>query len=434
MSNNRIKVAMICHFSDPKTRKRLPLSRMEGLNFVLRITKQHPFVYGDYAKWITNIADRCYQFPNIDMHIISPHFGLREKIYEYEDNTVHYHIFRSRPSFLLQGINRKLFGYGLSHYKKNYRIISKIINQLRPDIVVLVGAENPEYSGSVLNIEGIPIYVLCQTIFNNEEFKKFYNSKEFKYRSDIENKIFHKTPYVGVNNEKFHKLLLHNGYRGNIFHFEWVWNDNPQRIEGEKFYDFINFANSMSSQKGYHDSVRAMALVKKKFPEAKLVLVNNGPMQVQRELETLILDLGLEKNVSFIPYFPKQDDLFEFLKKVRFAVLPCKLDNIAGTMSQCLLRGIPIVVYKTTGTPSLNSERQCALIAKMDDVEELASHMISLMENPKLGEELSYNGIKMMEERLRSNNNSMERIINNLYAIIAHYKDKKPIPQEMLLN
>ena len=60
------------------------------------------------------------------------------------------------------------------------------------------------------------------------------------------------------------------------------------------------------------------------------------------------------------------------IQKSRFAVLPCKLDHTSGTMAQAMQLGLPIVVYKTTGTPTFNRERECALIAEKENVEGLA--------------------------------------------------------------
>lgn len=433
--NKKMKVAMICHFSDTQIRSKLPLSKMRFTNFMMKLAGQRPFVYGDYAKWITSIAAQCYRFPTMEMHIIAPMFGLKTNEFSVEKDMVNYHIIKNRPSYLMQGFNRRLLSNRYVNYSSNYKRIQKVVRAINPDIVVLVGAENPCYSGSVLNLDGFPIYLMCQTVFDNEEFKQFYRKEEFELRRSIESKILKKTPYVGVNSKKYYDLLRVNGFEGNIFFFDWPSSITiPQFAMKEKQFDFINFANSMSRQKGYHDSVKALAIVKKKYPKVRLALVNNGPMSTQKELETLITDLHLEDNIKFVPFFPDQQDLFNFLDVVRFGVLPCKLDNLSGTMLQCLSRGIPIVVYKTTGTPSLNDKHQCALIAEMNDVDGLANHMLSLLDDNALAERLRLNAIKYMHEYLLGKQSCMDNIVENFKAIINNYKEGVAIPKQMLCN
>ena len=428
--NKKIKVAMICHFSDAELRENLLLSNMRVTNIVMALFRQGQFIYGDYASWVRAIARECRRFPEIEMHIVTPHFGLKVSKIEFNKDSVHYHVIKNQPSFLLQGLFRRVCCRFLS-FNTNYKMIKQIVDEINPDIVVLVGAENPDYSGAVLRIENIPIYVLCQTVLNNNDFRQFYDDESYAYRLGIENQIFLKTNYVAANSVKFCNLLKTNYHFKDVFVFDWPTSRMPHRETCEKKYDFVNFANAMSSQKGYHDSIKALAIVKREYPTVTLALVNNGPIKVQKELEGLIEEFGLQRNVHFIPFFPEKKDLFKFLNSVRFGVLPCKLDSISGTMLQCMSRGIPIVVYKTTGTPDFNRKANCVLIAEMNDVDGLAKHMISLMRDPALGEELINNSLQFMTDSVKTRQTSMDNLLGNFKAIIANYNEGVEIPRSM---
>jgi hypothetical protein len=48
-------------------------------------------------------------------------------------------------------------------------VVHRIIKKVDPDVIALIGAENPHISGTVLGIKNIPLILKCQTIYNNPE-------------------------------------------------------------------------------------------------------------------------------------------------------------------------------------------------------------------------------------------------------------------------
>ena len=369
------------------------------------------------------------------MHVIAPHKGMKKQKEEFVIDGLFYHFFRPLPSDLLAAIDNKLFRGKLVTYKENRNKVEAFIHNISPDIVILVGTENPYYSCTVLGIEDIPIYILCQNVYNNPENRCACDAMTYHKRATVEKNLLMKSNYFGVYSEKHRALLRANGYSGYIFCFQWP-NGEPFVAEpvDNKQYDFINFANSMSSNKGYHDCINALARVKDKYPNVQLALVDNGPGSVKNELIEIIGKNGLEGNVTFIPFFEKKTDLLQFLKCVRFAVLPCKVDHISGTMLQSMEQGLPIVVYKTTGTPLLNADKQCVLIADMNDVNGLADNMLKLMEDEALGRMLSTNAMTYMSEYRKNNEGRMEQLIVEFRAIIDHFNTGRAIPEELLYD
>jgi glycosyltransferase involved in cell wall biosynthesis len=204
--------------------------------------------------------------------------------------------------------------------------------------------------------------------------------------------------------------------------------------EVKKEYDFVNFALMHGSRKGTPDSIRALALVKQKYPRVTLNIVGGCDQKGMEQLKTLVSELGLQDNVIFTPFFEKRSDLLLHVQKSHFAVLPCKLDYTSGTMTQSMQLGLPIVVYKTTGTPSFNREKQCALIAEKENVEQLAQHMMTLMENPELAETLRKNAREFQEKKAEISKQNGCRLIETFKAVIAKEQQRKDIPQELLFN
>ena len=103
-------------------------------------------------------------------------------------------------------------------------------------------------------------------------------------------------------------------------------------------------------------------------------------------------------------------------------------------MTQAMQLGLPIVVYKTAGTPSFNRDKQCALIAEKDNVKELAQHMLSLMENPELADDLRKNARGFQEKKAAVAKQNGKRLIETFRAVVEKEQHGKYIPQELLFN
>lgn len=429
----KIKVAMICHFSNQSVREHLPLDNRILYTFVRKLLHlpQKRGTYGDIAPWDTSSIAYLSICENIDLHVISAHSGLKRKVVSFEMDNVHYNFVRCDEATMLKYIipSSSLW---LKSNPMTPRV-RKLVDEIHPDIVVLFGTENAYYSGTVLGIEGYPIFVLQQTVYNNPERKK--NNMWSLKNAFTELEIFKKERYFGVFCKLHYDLL--RPYSPNSAIFKFGFPSKGTLLEPTpttKEYDFVNFALTLDLRKGAHDSIRAIAIIKEKYPKVTLNLVGGCTVEQKAELETLVKELGVEDSVVFTPFFEKQSDLFLHIQKSRFAVLPCKVDNIAGTMTQSMQLGLPIVVYKTTGTPGFNREKLCALIAEHSNVDDLAAKMLMLLEQPELGESLRRNAREYQKKRAEHNRHNGERLLANFKAIIDNYRNGTPISVEQLFN
>lgn len=426
-------MAMICYFSNPKVREKLPLDDRK-LYYILRKIMQLPtksIKYGDIAPWTTSTIDCLSNRPDIELCVITPHSGLKKRHVFFEDKKVKYHFVAcDLGNFLGKIINNPRTWIKINPVGK---IINSILNHYSPDIVVLIGAENAFYAHAVLSIKNYPVFVLCQTIYNNPE-RTQYHAMAPKCAA-VERMIFQKESYFGVYSRMHYDLLRPLSPFAYIFKYGYPTKGlllNPTPTDKE--YDFVNFALTLDLRKGVHDSIKALSIVKQKYPNVKLNLVGVCNSDNQKELNELIHDLNLNENVIFTPFFEKQSDLFLHIQKSRFAVLPCKLDNISGTMTQSMQLGLPLVVYKTTGTPLLNREKECALIAEKGNIEELAKQMLTLMDCPEKAKMLAKNAREFQEKQVEYDRGNGDRLVANMRAVIANYRNGAPIPQVQLFD
>lgn len=430
---NKIRVAMICHFSTPEVRVHLPLDERKSYTVLRRLLGMPTkgVGYGDIAPWDKSTISFFKERDDIELHVISAHSGLKQRVVSFEDQGVSYSFVRCDGATMLKRVvpNDTLW----RKLNPMVKVVHGLLSHIKPDIVLLVGLENAYYSSTVLGIKEYPVFALCQTVYNNPE-RSMYSSVDSK-NATTELEILKEHCYFGVYCKKHYDLV--RGLAPGKFIFRYGFPSagkllNP--VVCKKQYDFVNFALGMSANKGFTDSIEAIALVKRKYPQVTLNLVGGGSAEQKSVLLKLAETLDVLDNVVFTPFFEKQSDLFLHIQKSRFAVLPCKMDNISGTMVQAMQLGLPIVVYETTGTPAFNRNKQCALIAKHSNVEELAAKMQMLMDDSELARVLSINAREYQERKAELDKQNGIRLIENFRAIIAHFRNSRPIPQEQLFN
>lgn len=433
--NKKIKVAMICHFSNAEVRKQLPLGDRLVFKHVRKLLglPAKNGGYADIAPWNSNMIKCVKEREDIDLYVLSAHGGLKHDRVSFDSEGIHYMFFQPElTNFLKHIIPSDALWRKLNPMAAKIR---RQVNRIDPDLVILVGAENAYYSCSVLSIKNYPVYVLCQNVINSPEYLAAGTLN--KKNATTEREIISRMSYMAVYSKQHYNLLRQMGYKNYIFSFNWPVVSKEDFVPvtcSDKEYDFINFALHMSREKGFHDCIEALAIVKTKYPKVRLCLVDGGYDNVREELKKLIADSHLEDNVAFVPFFAERNDLFQFLQKVRFAVLPCKMDYISGTQLQSMKYGLPLVCYRTEGTPSLNRKRNCVLIADMDNVKQLADKMILLMSDAELANELRNNSLEYTKERRQVSLGNMQRLADNFNAIIAHFRYGTPIPGEQLFE
>lgn len=427
---NKLKVALVCSFSNTKIREHLPLGRRWLYTLGRRIfglpTKNT--VYGDVAGWDTYMIELLRKRDDIDLTVISAHSGLRHRMTSFELEGVHYHFVRIEGATLLKHL---ISSPSLWHRLNPVRpIVRKIVRRVKPDLIALIGAENSHISGSVLGIKNIPLIVKCQTIYNNPDRGK--SGPVDAKNAYVERLIFKDLRYVAVG-EGMHGKLFRQ-FNQKAYNFKWVLgNLLPEVKPLDKEFDFTNYAMQMSDKKGFPDAIRALAIVKKNYPDVRLNFVGGSTHEEKETLLKLVGGLNLTANVSFTPFFEKQEDLFQHLQKSRFALLPCKIDSVASTIRQAMHYELPVVCYKTEGTPELNQEKECVLIAENGDVKDLATKMLQLLTDEEKVSELRCNA-KEYSRRWNDDEGNSRQMSAIFHAVVENFRNGVPIPNDILCD
>ena len=428
-----MKIVLIAGFSNPEIREHLEFRNDSRLYKLLIKAFGLPSRVGkfrDYGPWVPNIITEIEKHSDMELHVVGPQIRLKQSVQTFQMRGVTYHFFPSEwTSFMRICGSYRLW----KRLQRSTHYVRQVVDEVKPDLIVLSGAENPATSIGILASDNYPRLCLCQTIYNNPGRSQYMHPQ--KLIQDMEMDIFRHLDYLGVYSSLHYKLLRE--FRPNATIFKFGYPSKGMLLESsevKKEYDFVNFALMHGSRKGTPDSIQALAIVKKKYPNVTLNIVGGCDPKGMEQLKALVAELHLEKNVMFTPFFEKSSDLMLHVQKSRFAVLPCKMDHTAGTMTQAMQLGLPLVVYKTTGTPSFNCEKQCALIAEKENVVQLAQHMMLLMDNQGLAESLKANAREFQEKKAEIAKQNGNRLVETFKAIIAKEHRGKDIPQELLFN
>lgn len=425
-----MKIVLLSSYTGDEVQKNLSFANNSRLFQGLIKLFHLPARVGELSElcsWVKSMILYFEKREDVELHIVGPHIRLKHSIEEFQMRGVTYHYYRQDLSSFLRVIGNYQIWKRLQLCSRR---VKKIVDEIKPDIVLLSGSENPISSVPILALPKYPRLCLCQVIYDDPERKQPNMLKK-----NCEAEVFSELDYMGVYCKKHYELLSNLTNGKYIFKFNYPPRDRlPNPIPVEKQYDFVNFAFHHSSGKGTPDSIQALAIVKRSHPDVTLNIVGGCYSAFREELDVLIEELGLEQNVIFTPFFEKRADVLKHIQKSRFAVLPCKLDNVSGTMLQAMTRELPLVVYETSGTPKFNKKEKCVLIAKMNDVNGLADNMISLLEDDRLAEELKTNARRYREQERFDNLRNWEKMVENFKYIIDNYHNGSPIPKERLFD
>lgn len=428
----KLKVVLICHFSNQMVREHLPLDDRKLYNFVRRClgmeTKRG--AYSDIAAWNTNFINNMKVRGDVELTVVSAHGGLKKSVVHFEAEGVQYYFVRCDRATLLK---RLIKSPALWHKLNPMRpIVRKIVRKVNPDIVALMGAENAYYSGTVLGLEKeYPVIMKAQTIYNNPDRVK-HGVVDAK-NAYVERLIFDALHYVSVTTKMHYQL--YRGFNQTAYNFRWAFGTTFAEVATvkDKEFDFVNFTLHMIPAKGYPDVIEALSIVKKTHPNVKLNLIGTPNKADGDYFHGLVKKLGLEDNVVFTPLFPSQLDMFQHLQKSKFAVLPYKLDYIASTTYQAMYYEMPVICYETAGTPLLNKDKECILIADMGNVESLAEKMLILLDNPEKAEILRHNAKELVDFK-NDGKKISDEVMAVFHAINEHYHKGTHIPANLLYN
>lgn len=138
--------------------------------------------------------------------------------------------------------------------------------------------------------------------------------------------------------------------------------------------------------KGYDIWIRAFARIAEENANLDLIIAGRG--NEERNLRDLVMKSGLKDRVKFVG-FVKGDEKISLLKGCKFYVCPSRIEHLALGNVEGLAAGKPVVAFKVGGNSEIIKDGKNGLLAKPENIEDLASKMQMLLRDEKLRERMS---------------------------------------------
>jgi glycosyltransferase involved in cell wall biosynthesis len=140
------------------------------------------------------------------------------------------------------------------------------------------------------------------------------------------------------------------------------------------------FVGRLASEKGLNILIDAWPLVRMARPDARLILIGEGPQR--QELEAQVRSLGMTLGCDQTVEIPGVSaDVTADLRDADLFVLPSKEEGMSIALLEAMALGIPLVASSISGNRRLVSDFKHGRLAPLDDPRALARVILEQWEN-----------------------------------------------------
>ena len=133
-------------------------------------------------------------------------------------------------------------------------------------------------------------------------------------------------------------------------------------------------------QKGFDLALAALASLRDRFPEVRLVVAGDGPER--GSMERQVAALGLAKRVEFRGWVAPED-IFNLINIATIVLMPSRLEGLPSVALQAGIMARPIVATPVGGLSEIVVHQQNGLLIPPEDPVGLSQAIVFLLEHPE---------------------------------------------------
>lgn len=287
---------------------------------------------------------------------------------------------------------------------KMLKSLKKILRREMPDRMFTYQAKTIIYGGIAAHSIGIdevyPLVAGLGSVFMHDGLKfgivKFVLKTEYRMGLRHASKIFFQNSddvefFVSNGLADKNKIVMLNGSGVNLSKFE------PQKLPDEPCFLCIS---RLIRDKGVIEYLDAAGIVKKKYPDARFLLVgpyDTNPSAIQPDELKPYIDDGI------VEYFGEQSDVRPYLAMCRVYVLPSYREGTPKTVLEAMACGKAVITTDAPGCRETVTDGVNGCLVPVKDAAAVADKMIYFIENPEEVGKMASEGRKMVEERFDVN-------------------------------
>jgi glycosyltransferase involved in cell wall biosynthesis len=156
----------------------------------------------------------------------------------------------------------------------------------------------------------------------------------------------------------------------------------------------VVFTGSLVAKKGIYQLAKAWNIVNKSMPDARLLILGKGPKQ------NVISDLSKEARASVVFMgHVSTDELYDYLTASIISIFPSYAEAFALAPLEAMACGTAVINSNRTSGPELIDHEINGLLIDPDNIDQIASAILYLLNNPDICEKLAKKGNETVKAR-----------------------------------
>jgi glycosyltransferase involved in cell wall biosynthesis len=209
--------------------------------------------------------------------------------------------------------------------------------------------------------------------------------------------------YSGIEMDRFHPMSEQEKKR---LREKWALGEQDT---------VIGIVSKLWEGKGHDLLIRAFKEIRKEKPQARLVIVGEG--HLMESLKTLASQLELSDAVIFTGFL---EDVPRIIATFDVAVLPSYFEGMGRVLLEAMAMEKPVVGTRVGGIPDLIEEGLNGYLVSPGNEKELASAVLSILNDKGLATKMGKAGRKKMTDRFSAD--TMVRSIEKVYRELLKRK------------
>jgi len=173
----------------------------------------------------------------------------------------------------------------------------------------------------------------------------------------------------------------------------------------------------LNKNKGIEYFLQAAAIVSRRFPAARFLIVGGSHFdpQYQPDLERLTGQLNLTHRVIFTG---ERNDVPKLLEEIDLSVLPSLSEGLSNSLLEAMAAGLPVVATNVGGNVEIVQHGHTGFLVPAREASALGAAMAQILESPGLTEQFGTAGYERVKNHFSLT--STVRQTEDLYMTLLH--------------
>ena len=170
-----------------------------------------------------------------------------------------------------------------------------------------------------------------------------------------------------------------------------------RKIKKSKYISDVVFAGRLIKEKNIETLIKALSLVKEEIPDVRCMIIGDGPERGR--LEMLARDLGLEKNIEFVGFLEKHEDVISYMKSSKVLVFPSTREGFGIATLEANACGLPVITvdHPANASKDLVRDKENGFVVE-NSAKSISSKITYLLNNEKVRKRMSLESIEFAKK------------------------------------